>query len=243
MRLVRGTALHLARTPLFVSLVSTASWIYRTRMRRGLRRASANGDAVSANTIAHNLTALSLKSVEAFSAARPDRLLRVLSTIESVRPATDRILFVGPRADSELLLARGYGFKKRNIRGLDLISYSPHIDLGDMHAMPYPDDSWDIVVLGWVLAYSNDFQLACSEVARVLRPGGLVAAGIHYHPLSPQEIADQIGYVPGSLERIESTGELFELFGSAVDIPYFRHDIRPEARDRPGDILTVFSVS
>ena len=38
------------------------------------------------------------------------------------------------------------GFDPANIRGLDLISYSSMVDVGDMHDLPYEDDSFDIVI-------------------------------------------------------------------------------------------------
>ncbi len=37
-----------------------------------------------------------------------------------------------------------------NIRGLDLFSCSPRIDVGDMHDMRYADNSFDVIFLGWV---------------------------------------------------------------------------------------------
>ena len=48
-----------------------------------------------------------------------------------------------------------YGISRKNISAIDLISYSPWIDLGDMHNLPYKDNSFDIIICGWVIAYSN----------------------------------------------------------------------------------------
>ena len=55
------------------------------------------------------------------------------------------------------------------------MSYSDFIDVGDMHAMPYEDNSFDIVMLGWVLGYSSDPRTVASEAMRVCRPGGYIA--------------------------------------------------------------------
>ena len=40
---------------------------------------------------------------------------------------------IGPRNEAEIFMLWSYGFKLENIVGLDLISYSPLIDLGDMY--------------------------------------------------------------------------------------------------------------
>ncbi|MDB6164091.1 MAG: metalloregulator ArsR/SmtB family transcription factor [Xanthomonadaceae bacterium] len=43
---------------------------------------------------------------------------------------------------------------------------------GDMHALPFDDDSFDLVVLMHALTYAAKPALAVSEAARVLKPGG-----------------------------------------------------------------------
>jgi ArsR family transcriptional regulator len=44
-----------------------------------------------------------------------------------------------------------------------------------MHALPFPADSFDAVLLLHALTYSDRPQRAVSEAARVLRPGGALA--------------------------------------------------------------------
>jgi SAM-dependent methyltransferase len=49
--------------------------------------------------------------------------------------------------------------------------------VGDVQELPFGDASFDLVVAAWVLFHPADLDLALSEIARVLRPGGrLVAA-------------------------------------------------------------------
>ena len=86
-----------------------------------------------------------------------------------------KVLSIGPRAEGELLNLLAHGFRWRNITGLDMISYSPKIDIGDMHAMPYPDDSFDSVVASRVLGYSESPWRAAAEFVRVTRSGGVIA--------------------------------------------------------------------
>ena len=39
----------------------------------------------------------------------------------------------------------------KNITALDLFSYTPKFDMGDMHKMPYNNNSFDIIISGWCL--------------------------------------------------------------------------------------------
>ena len=55
---------------------------------------------------------------------------------------------------------------------------------GDMHALPFADDSFDLVVLMHALTYAAKPAQAVAEAARVLRPGGrllLSSLGEHEH--------------------------------------------------------------
>ena len=62
--------------------------------------------------------------------------------------------------------------------------------LGDALALPYPDASFDIVVLFDLLEHVPDVGAAVAEVARVLRPGGVFhgfvpCEGNKRHPVRP----------------------------------------------------------
>ncbi|WP_040779102.1 class I SAM-dependent methyltransferase [Nocardia pneumoniae] len=85
------------------------------------------------------------------------------------------------------LLARLHsGRPDLRLHGVDL---SPHmieiaertladraeISVGDVGALPYPDDSFDLVVSSLSLHEWPDVDRAVEELARVLRPGGTVA--------------------------------------------------------------------
>jgi DNA-binding transcriptional ArsR family regulator len=56
---------------------------------------------------------------------------------------------------------------------------------GDMHQLPFADQSFDTVLMLHALTYSTDAQTALNEAARVLAPGGrLVAATLNKHRYS-----------------------------------------------------------
>jgi ubiquinone/menaquinone biosynthesis C-methylase UbiE len=49
-------------------------------------------------------------------------------------------------------------------------------EVGDLFALPYPDESFDVVHLHQVLQHLGDPVAALVEMRRVVRPGGLLAA-------------------------------------------------------------------
>ena len=154
---------------------------------------------------------------------RPLRLIRPLSVIDGIDKRRAKVLSIGCRYETELLYLLGYGF--RHVRGLDMISYSPWVDLGNMHALEYPASSWDAVLLGWVISYSEQPQLAASEVARVTRSGGLIAVGVAYYPPAQLEEAERKGTIIGTKEgRIQTADAILRLFHPFVDKVYYSHD-------------------
>ncbi|WP_037576321.1 class I SAM-dependent methyltransferase [Phaeacidiphilus oryzae] len=50
------------------------------------------------------------------------------------------------------------------------------LEVADVHALPYPDDSFDVVHAHQVLQHLSDPVQALREMRRVCRPGGIVAA-------------------------------------------------------------------
>jgi ubiquinone/menaquinone biosynthesis C-methylase UbiE len=108
--------------------------------------------------------------------------------------------------------------------------------------MKYADNSFDVVVLGWVLAYSQNPKAAADEVIRVLKPGGVVAVGVEYHPLSVEQIKEQVGYVPGHTKRIESSEEILGFFENHVANLYFHHPIISPRKEVQGAMCVIFSI-
>ncbi|MEK6806075.1 MAG: methyltransferase domain-containing protein [Pseudomonadota bacterium] len=172
------------------------------------------------------------------------KLIMPLTLIETLTPDS-KVLSIGCRYEWDMLLLCAYGFRAENVRGLDMLSYSPWIDLGNMHAMPYGDSSWDALVLGWVLSYSDDPQRAAREFVRVTRAGGIIAVGVTYYPPERLRALAQPGgdhaaeYVSGE-RRVQTVAALLELFGSAVGRVYVQHDAPDPGKQ--GHCLLVFSV-
>ena len=202
--------------------------IFFIRVLRRLRTKDSK-DAVRAN-VSHNI-----KSIY-WANNRMHLLLYPLSVIETLGPDS-RILVVGPRNENDLYTLSGLGFKLKNVTGLDLISYSPRIILGDMHDIPFPTGTFDAIVCGWTLSYSTDPQKAANELARVVKPGGAIAIGVEYSTLTPADEKKLLGYELQEFDRIgrrvNSTADIKALFSQQIDTVYFEHDA-PNRRSHSG---------
>lgn len=84
----------------------------------------------------------------------------------------DSILCIGPRFTAELCVAESFGWIREGIKAIDLFTFSKRIDVGDMHDMPYENDSFSNVMAARLLAYSKKPVEAANEFMRVLSPGG-----------------------------------------------------------------------
>lgn len=240
MRKKRGFLRELLLVHSVRGIISKIRFVYFAYFRRKLRTFDVESKQISAMALQHNL-----KQVRGSPVPRSNKLLRPISVIESVDPLLNpdvRVLSIGPRDEGELLGLVGLGYSAKNIIGLDLISYSPWVVLGDMHDMQLDSNSFDAVVCGWVLSYSSDRQTAANEIIRVTKDGGVIAVGVVRNPDSKENLIEKVGYLPGDEERIQDSDEILGLFGSSVDYVYFRHDPPPSRSDVPGTISVIFSI-
>ncbi|MEQ8196095.1 MAG: methyltransferase domain-containing protein [Rhodospirillales bacterium] len=191
------------------------------------------------NTVEHNVQALK----QATALARPDILIRPITSTNYFRVNAPnlKVLTIGPRTESEIFALMAAGFAPQNITGLDLISYSPFVDLGDMHAMPYGNDSFDVIVLGWVLGYSQNVPKAVSEILRVAKPGAYIAIGHENDPTSRDILDEQRGFSLRGTD-FSTSDELLALFDGRVDTVTFREDVHPTMTGQVCHVMVVFRL-
>ena len=192
---------------------------------------SSSIEFVRDGSIEYNYSAL----LQFSSVERTNRLIRPLCAIDKIffKAHEMSVLSIGPRTEMELLSLVAQGFDPDKIRGLDLISYSPWIDIGDMHCMPYNDNTFDVVISGWVLGYSDNPELACQEMLRVSKDDCIIAIGSTYIPKKQRKKEDEGRFLP-------KVDELLLIFGDAVKNVYIRHD--PESDDVIGRTIVIFDV-
>lgn len=169
------------------------------------------------NTIEYNLSAF--KHIQNdFTMSRMMFLIHGLLSLEFINKDA-KILVLGPRTENDLLILNGYGFD--NVIGLDLISYSPNIILGDMHNMPFKDGEFDVVVCGWTISYSKEPNVACDEIYRVLNEQGVAIFGFDHLNLNNTNIT---GEAPVQPNRINSISDIKKLFNDKISSIYFEYD-------------------
>jgi SAM-dependent methyltransferase len=92
-----------------------------------------------------------------------------------------KILDVGTSTGSNLRLLRNLGFSR--VTGLDLsldaIRFCESKGLGQVQQgsvceMPFPDETFDVVLATDIIEHVDDHRLAVAEISRVLVPGGKV---------------------------------------------------------------------
>lgn len=158
---------------------------------------------------------------------RINLLIDPISRIEKL-DKNSKILIIGPRNEHDLYLLNSQGFPMKNITGLDLISYSSKIVLGDMHAIPFDENAFDAVIFGWTLSYSSTPKKAIDEIIRVTKSGGIVAIGVEYSKLTKEDSESLLGYSIQEhdllKERINSTNQIIQLFEQNAGHVYFNHD-------------------
>jgi SAM-dependent methyltransferase len=114
------------------------------------------------------------------SATGPDVHDLVLAALAEIAPA--RVLEVGPgKGELAERMARELGadvvavdqsermVELTSARGVEAI-------VGDVQELPFDDESFAAAVAAWMLYHVPDVDLAISELARVLRPGGRLVA-------------------------------------------------------------------
>jgi SAM-dependent methyltransferase len=83
-----------------------------------------------------------------------------------------RILCIGARNEVEIQLFERRGFSR--ITAVDLWSSSPRIRRMDMHALDFPDASFDLVFASHVFEHAFDFDRVARECVRVLADPGYI---------------------------------------------------------------------
>lgn len=67
------------------------------------------------------------------------------------------------------------------------------------YSIPFPDDNFDLIMVGGATGFMDDKSKAIREYLRVLRPWGfLVMSPLTYHTQPPQQIVDDISKIIGT---------------------------------------------
>lgn len=152
-----------------------------------------------------------------FSGDRLNLVLSHFSSFDYINKKDAKVLIIGPRTEGDIYRAMIYGFKEENISAIDLHSYSPKITLGDMHSIPFEDNTFDIIFVCWVLVYSEDNQKAVDEITRVAKNNCLVGTGYSHINHGFQK------------KTLTNSNVLFSYFGKNLKEVHFKYHPNDES--------------
>jgi SAM-dependent methyltransferase len=164
--------------------------------------------AIGETAISHNIAAFDHSAVFGM-AKRMSLLLFPTAAVFKDRLNDIKVIIVGPRTEDDIFWARSLGMF--NTVGLDLFSYSPLIQLGDIHDSHIPDESYDAVLLGWMISYSSNPRKVADECLRILKPGGLLGIGIESNARQKYD-----GVKPPRMNTLNSPADLADLVGLPI---------------------------
>jgi phosphatidylethanolamine/phosphatidyl-N-methylethanolamine N-methyltransferase len=92
----------------------------------------------------------------------------------------DRRLWVTGLDISEEML----GHARRRLRHADM-SHVAGLEAGDIHNLRHPDNSYDVIVMPFVLTLLSSPEVALSNCLRMLKPGGEIIVVSHFRSETP----------------------------------------------------------
>tara|TARA_Y100000816_G_scaffold247226_1_gene195893 strand:- start:303 stop:1064 length:762 start_codon:yes stop_codon:yes gene_type:complete len=162
------------------------------------------------------------KKLLQFAGKKAELLVYPLKSIDFVNFNKFKVLSIGPRVEAELMTIRSMGFKWKNIKAIDLHSYSSLIELGDMHNIKYENNSFDVIISGWTLRYSTNINLALSEMLRVCKTGGIISIGFTY--VKNASIDSNLKTNKTAENELYSTDQIKDFYKNNIRNVYFEFD-------------------
>jgi len=194
-----------------------------------------NSDSAIIGTVEHNYNGL--KNLAGFD--RGSILVNTfLSLYREILPEEARFLSIGPRNECELYSIISHGINPEQIYGIDLISSDPFVISGDMHQMPFEDNFFETIFVGWVLAYSNDLAKACAEIVRVARNDAYIIIGCDFNGF---QYTDK-GVLDEKYGTFNNTDDIFNLFGELVGEKIIQRNARFPYNDTERKIVAGFKL-
>ena len=169
-------------------------------------------------------------SLRNFSGGRISILLNQLPSFDYIKKDEIKTLIIGPRTEGDIYQALLSGIKKENLFAIDLFTYSPFITLGDMHNIPFKDNTFDLILSGWTLTYSEDNKKAIDEIIRVSKNNCLVGIGYTFK------------YVHFHQDRIINSEKLFSLFGDSLKDVHFKYHPNDQVIDNIKSKRSIYMI-
>jgi SAM-dependent methyltransferase len=192
-----------------------------------------NGSSsIGEDTVSHNLGAF--KQIGGYGCGQRMGLLLypviAFDSINTIDKAKRKVLLVGCRTEDDIFWMRAYGYKQAV--GFDLFSYSDNIIVGDIHKTEFADETFDAVILGWMISYTKDPKAVFSECRRITKKNGLFGIGLEHN-----KNQDNANLPPPRMNPLNSTGDIITMLDETMKHKVlFEYD---HANDNLGDYSTA----
>jgi SAM-dependent methyltransferase len=99
----------------------------------------------------------------------------------------------------------------------------------DIHAMPFPDQQFDVVLCNHVLEHVQDDVKAMTEICRVLKPGGFAILQVPFFAPVPDQTFEDLSVTnPRERERLFGQADHVRKYGKDYAHRIARSGLRPE---------------
>ena len=160
------------------------------------------------------------KTYNQFAGGKTKTITMPLYSIDYLNFEKAKVLSIGPRNEGELYFLRSLGFQWKNITSIDLLSYSSKIQLGDIHQTNYLDNSFDVIICGWVIPYSNNYKKILEEIYRISKNKAILCIGYTYIP----KTTDIIRKYKTDQHRFDSNNQIIDFYQKKIKQIYFNFD-------------------
>ncbi|HHQ69038.1 MAG TPA: malonyl-[acyl-carrier protein] O-methyltransferase BioC [Halothiobacillaceae bacterium] len=147
---------------------------------------------------------------------------RLEQRFDLIKLVPQRVLDLGA-GTGQLALAMQKRYSKAEVVAIDLaesmlkhiprrhlFARRPSLAVADMHALPFAGSSFDIVVSNFTLQWSDDLKGLFNEIARLLRPSGVVAFST-LGPDSLKEIKKAWAEVDGKSQHVHEFEDMHDV--------------------------------
>lgn len=220
--------------PLTIFIISYLRYLYFAKVKKNFKLFyPIDNKAIFRNTKYTRFTIKNfLKNLIIFNSNKSLIPYWPLKALDFINPLKTKLLCIGPRVESEIFRYVSAGFQLKNISSIDIQTYSNLIKLGDAANMPFEDNSFDLVIIGRVLVYSNEPDKIIKECIRVLKNNGIISMHHTHNKNNPYSNFD-----------LTSSDKVINLFGDNLNDVYLNyHPFDKENRlnsDKSNIILSI----